>query len=102
MIAQFTLVPLGTKTDSLSKTLAKAMQHIVESGLDYKAGPMGTVVEGDWYQIMNLINRCRKTILRECSRVQVSITIDDRKNIKNPLVNKVKSLEKKMGTKLKK
>ncbi len=102
MIAQFTLIPIGTKTDSLSKTLAKAMSHIVESGLEYKVGPMGTAVEGDWYQIMNLVNRCRKTLLRECSRVQISITIDDRKNAENPIAQKVKSLEKKMGVKLKK
>ena len=102
MIAQFTLIPLGTKNDSLSKTLSKALMPIVESGLNYKVGPMGTTVQGDWYQIMTLINRCRKTILRECDRVEILITIDDRKNSENPIENKVKSVEKKMGVKLKK
>ena len=102
MIAQFTLIPLGTKTDSLSRSLAKAMRHVADSGLDYKAGPMGTAVEGDWYQIMNLINRARKTILREYPRVLISITLDDRKNAKGRITGKVKSLEKKMGMKLRK
>lgn len=109
MIAQFTLIPVGTKSDSLSKTLAKAIKHVAESGLDYRVGPMGTVVEGDWYQIMNLINRCRKTILRECPRVEISILIDDRKpssetrtDYKDRITGKVRSLEKKMGIKVRK
>lgn len=102
MIAQFTLIPLGTKNDSLSKVLAKAVRHIAESGLEYKVGPMGTTIEGEWYQVMNLINHCRKTILRDCPRVEISIFIDDRKGAANQITGKVKSLEKKMGMKLKK
>ena len=102
MIAQFTLIPLGIKTDSLSKSLAKAMRHIVDSGLDYKAGPMGTVVEGEWYQIMNLINRCRKILRRDHTRVQILINIDDRQDAGGRIAGKVRSLEKKMGVKLKK
>ena len=103
MIVQFTLIPLGTKSDSLSKLLSKAMRPIVESGLDYKVGPMGSVVEGDWYQVVPLINRCRKILLRECDRLHISIAIDDRKEpASGRIEGKVKSLEKKMGIKLKK
>lgn len=102
MLAQFTLIPLGTKSDSLSKMLAKAIRPVVESGLDYKVGSMGTTLEGDWYQIMHCINRCRKTLLRECARVEISIFIDDRKKAKKQIVSKVKSLERKMRFKLKK
>jgi uncharacterized protein (TIGR00106 family) len=102
MIAQFTLIPLGIKGDSLSKALAKAMKHVVESGLEYKAGPMGTTVEGEWFEIMNLINHCRKTLLLEFPRVHITITIDDRKDAKDRITGKISSLEKKMGVKLKK
>ncbi len=102
MIVQFTLIPLGLKGDSLSKSLVKAMRHVADSGLDYKVGPMGTVVEGEWYQVMNLINRCRKTLLKENSRVHISIAVDDRKNATDRIVGKVKSLEQKMGVKIKK
>ena len=102
MIAQFTLVPLGTKTDSLSKSLVKAMKQVTDSGLNYKIGPMGTVVEGEWVQVMNLINLCRKTLLRENPRVTIQIAIDDRPSAKNPITSKVRSLERKMGVKFKK
>ncbi len=101
MIVQFTLTPIGTKTDSLSGTLAKAMMLVAKSGLPYKVGPMGTAVEGDWNAVMNLIDRCRKTLLRECDRVSISITVDDRKDARpNRIKEKVLSLEKKMKMKL--
>lgn len=102
MIVQFTLIPLGTKSESLSKTLAKAMVHVAESNLPYKVGPMGTTVEGEWFEIINLINHCRKTILRECPRVSIIINMDDRKNATDRIRGKVTSLEKKMGRKLSK
>lgn len=102
MIAQFTLVPLGTKSDSLSKILAKAVRHVAESGLDYRVGPMGTVVEGDWHEIMTLINRCRKTLAKECRRVQIQITVDDRGNAVGRIEGKIRSLEKKAGLRLRK
>ncbi len=102
MIAQFTLTPLGTKSDSLSKVLAKAMKHVAESGLEYKVGPMGTVVQGDWHEVMTLINHCRKTILREVPRVAIQIAVDDRPGAKNPIKSKVQSLEKKMRLSLNK
>lgn len=102
MLAQFTLIPLGTKTDSASKILAKAMMPIVKSGLDYKVGPMSTTVEGEWDQITDLINRCRKRVLEDCNRVAITIFIDDRKNAQDRILGKVKSLEKKMGLRLKK
>ncbi|OGR89762.1 MAG: hypothetical protein A3A86_04590 [Elusimicrobia bacterium RIFCSPLOWO2_01_FULL_60_11] len=101
MIAQFTLIPLGTKTDSLSQSLVNAMKLVAESGLAYKAGPMGTAVEGDWDEVMDLIGRCREAILKEAPRVMVLIEVDDRKGAKNPIVSKLASLEKKMGIKLK-
>jgi uncharacterized protein (TIGR00106 family) len=97
MIVHFTLTPLGTKTSSLSKTLSKAMSHVVKSGLPYKVGPMGTTVQGSWEEIMGLIDRCRKTLLKDCPRVTIQIAVDDRKGAADPIREKVRSLEKKMG-----
>ncbi len=76
------------------------MQLVVKSGLNYKIGSMGTVVEGDWDEVMALISRCRKAILKEVPRVTIHISVDDRKGAKNPMTSKVLSLEKKMGIKI--
>ncbi len=97
MIVQFTLTPIGTKSESLSDILSKALSPIAESGLPYKVGPMGTAVEGDWKQVMDLIDRCRKACLDQCERVSIAITVDDRKNAAPDRIGgKVASLEKKM------
>jgi len=100
MIVQLTLTPLGTKNASLSKIIARAFRPILRSKLRYKVGPMGTTIEGEWSQIMNCINQCRKILLQNSSRAAISIMIDDRKGVKNPLTRKVQSLEKKLGRKL--
>ncbi|OGR96358.1 MAG: hypothetical protein A2902_07205 [Elusimicrobia bacterium RIFCSPLOWO2_01_FULL_64_13] len=101
MIAQFSLIPLGTKTDSLSGALAKAVRIVAESGLPYKTGPMGTAVEGSWEEVTGLIDRCRKAVLEENPRVLISISIDDRKGKGGRLEGKVESLEEKAGIRLK-
>ena len=46
MLAEFQIVPIGTKGASLSEILAKVAKLIDQSGLDYRVGPMGTTVEG--------------------------------------------------------
>ena len=53
MLAELEIIPIGTKSASLSGLLAEVAKLIDASGLDYRVGPMGTVVEGEWDQIMS-------------------------------------------------
>ena len=64
MLAEFEIVPVGTASPSLSTELVQVAKLIDASGLDYRVGPMGTVVEGDWDQVMSLAKRCHQTILQ--------------------------------------
>lgn len=100
MIAEFSVIPIGTGIH-LSSRLAKVMCLIDESGLEYRVGPMGTVVEGNWKQVMNLIKRCHEEILSKSPRVSTSITIDDRKGARHRLTQKVASVVRKAGRPLK-
>lgn len=56
MIAQFSIVPLGVGA-SVSSYVAKVIKIVDESGLPYRFHAMGTIVEGEWDQIMNLIKK---------------------------------------------
>ena len=47
MLAEFSIVPIG-KDVSLSKYVAKSLDIIDKSGIEYRMNPMGTVVEGEW------------------------------------------------------
>ncbi len=101
MIVQFSIVPLGVGT-SLSEHVAKVIEIVNESGLPYKFHAMGTIVEGDWDEVMNLIKNCRDTLMEDLERILIDIRIDDRKGAKNRIEGKVVSVEKKVKRKIKK
>ncbi len=77
MIAEFSIVPLGTG-ESLSKSVAEVIRLVDESGLSYRTNPMGTVVEGDWDEVMGLIKKCHDEALKQAPRVTSRINIDVR------------------------
>ena len=103
MLAELEIVPIGTNGPSLSAILADVAKLIDQSGLDYRVGSMGTVVEGDWDRVMLLAKQCHMAILRSTSRVMTTIRIDDRKDKpgNGRIVQKVQSLEAKVGRPLK-
>ena len=103
MLAELEIVPIGTAGPSLSGQLAEVARLIDRSGLDYRVGAMGTVVEGEWDRIMTLAKQCHQAILGSADRVMTTIRIDDRKDKPGGgrIVQKVQSLETKVGKPLK-
>ena len=102
MLAEFSIVPVGKET-SISPIVAKALDLVDKSGLSYKVNPMGTVVEGSWDEVMDLIKKCHDVLLDESNRVITTIILDERTDKpEGRLMKKVESLEEKLGRKLKK
>ena len=103
MLAELEIIPIGTNSPSLSALLANVAKLIDGSGLDYRVGSMGTVVEGDWEQVMRLARQCHLAVLQSCPRVMTTIRIDDRKDKPGTgrIVRKVQSLETATGRPLK-
>jgi uncharacterized protein (TIGR00106 family) len=99
MLAQFTIYP--TDETHLSKDVARVIEILEDIGVDYRLGPMGTAVEGDWDQIMSAIRRCHETIGAGHGRVITTITIDDRKKQPHHLDEMVSAVEKHLGHKAK-
>lgn len=96
MIAEFTIMPIGAGV-STSAEVARVVKLVDESGLSYKLNPMGTVVEGEWADIMGLIERCHRLVMGDVERVMTSITIDDRKGRTGRITGKVESVERILG-----
>ncbi len=96
MLTEFSIIPIG-KGESLGDQIAKVLQIVDDSGLPYKANPMGTVVEGDWDQVMALIKKCHNEMLKDSGRLVTSITIDERTGKPNRIEEKIKSVEKRLG-----
>jgi len=101
MLAEFSVVTVG-KGEGMGDQIAKVLKIVDESGLPYKANPMGTVIEGDWDQVMGLIKRCHQEILKDSPRIVTSISIDDRPGKPNRITEKLKSVERRLGREVKK
>lgn len=99
MLAELIIVPIGTKSASVSELLVEVARLVDGSGLDYRVGPMGTTIEGDWDRIMQLAKQCHQAMLGSAERVMTTIRIDDRtdKPGGGRIVQKVHSLETKLG-----
>ncbi|HBE42444.1 MAG TPA: hypothetical protein DDW27_14820 [Bacteroidales bacterium] len=101
MLVEFSVIPIGSSS-SIGDQIAEVLRIVDASGLPYKINPMGTVVEGEWDEIVKLIKKCHKKVMTSEDRVITTISIDDRKGKPNRIDEKVKSIEKRIGKSLKK
>jgi len=101
MLIEFSIVPVGSGS-SIGDRLAEVLNIVDSSGLPYKINPMGTVVEGEWDELMRLVKKCHKSVMKKEERAITTISIDDRKAKPNRLEEKVKSIEKRLGKSLRK
>jgi uncharacterized protein (TIGR00106 family) len=101
MLVEFSVVPLGAGA-SVSPQIARVLKIVSESGVSYKANPMGTVLEGEWDEVMGVVKRCHDEVMKDSERVLTSIKIDDRKGRGQRIEKKLESVEQKLGMKLKK
>jgi uncharacterized protein (TIGR00106 family) len=95
VIIDFSIFPVD-KGDSVSTSVARAVKVIKESGLPHRIGPMGTCIEGEWTEVMAVVDRCFETMKEESDRIYMTIKVDYRKGLFERLEGKVKSLEKKL------
>jgi len=101
VLVEFSVVPIGTGV-SVSPLVARVLKIVAESGIPYKANPMGTVLEGEWDAVMGVIRKCHAEVMMDAERAITSIKIDDRKGKEQRLEKKLESVEQKLGMKLKK
>jgi uncharacterized protein (TIGR00106 family) len=101
MLANFSIIPLGGG-ESVSKYVAKVIDIVDKSGLRYQLTSMGTLVEGNWEEVMGIIKKCHNITGKLVPRVYTVITIDDRKGAKGRLTGKVKSVERILKREIKK
>lgn len=99
MIVEFSIVPLD-KGESLSEYVSRVINIVDDSGLDYRLTPMGTIVEGEWDEVMGLIKECHQTMKGMSNRVDTHIRIDDREGAEDRIKGKVKSVESRLGKEL--
>lgn len=100
MLAEIQFIPVGTG-EEIKELIAKTVDIIEQSELDYQHTSMGTIVEGEWDEIMALVRKCHDRLLEDAGRVVTHIKIDDRKDARNRLRRQVLEVEYALGRGLK-
>ena len=85
---------------SVSKFVARSLAIIDASGLDYRLNAMGTIIEGEWDEVMAVVTQCFERMKEDCDRISISIKADYRKGHCGRLDAKVDAVEQKLGRKL--
>ncbi len=100
-LMEFSMIPLD-KGCSFSPYVARILAIVDRSGLEYRLNPMGTVVEGEWDDLVALLTRCFRDLEKDSERISLTVKFDIRKGVKGALQNKIKSVEGKAGREFKK
>jgi uncharacterized protein (TIGR00106 family) len=95
-LMEFSIIPLD-KGSSFSTYVARTLSIVDGSGLEYRLNPMGTVVEGEWDELLALLTRCFRELEKDSERVSVQVKFDCRKGVTGALKDKIKSVEGKAG-----
>lgn len=97
-IAEVSVIPLGTKTPSVSRYVARAVKVLEqEKGIKYEVTAMGTIIEGDLDRILAAVKKMHEvTFEEEVVRVVTTVEIDDRRDKTQGMKAKLDSLRKKL------
>ncbi|MGB9691808.1 MAG: MTH1187 family thiamine-binding protein [Candidatus Sumerlaeaceae bacterium] len=97
MLAEFSIAPLLGHEEHLSGPVAEMLKIVDESGLPYELHAMGTIIEGEWNEVMPVIEKCYRYMSERFPRVSVIIKIDDARGRTGRLRGKVESVERLVG-----
>ncbi len=99
VIAEISIIPVGTQTASVSRYVAKAVETIKgNTKVTHQLTAMGTLLEGELYDVLESIKQMHNSVFNEeVTRVVTSIKIDDRRDKELSLDYKVQSVLKKLS-----
>jgi len=97
-IAEVSVIPLGTKTPSVSQYVARSVKVLErEKGIKCETTAMGTIIEGDLDGILAVVKKMHEGTFGEgVARVITTVQIDDRRDKAQGMKEKVDSLKKKL------
>lgn len=101
VVLDFSMFPLD-KGASVSPYVARCLDVVDRSGLDYRCHAMGTALEGDFDSLLGVVKQCFDALAVDCDRIECSIKLDYRKGRTGRLDGKVASVEQKLGRPVKK
>ena len=97
-IVEVSVMPLVTKTPSISQYVAAAIRVLEKEGLNYELTSMGTIIEGDLDRILRVVGKMHQAVFTGgVLRVVTTVKIDDRRDKPATRESKVKSVKEKLS-----
>ncbi len=100
VLLEFSMTPLA-EGESVGKYVARSLEIIDRSGLDYRLHAMGTIIEGEIDEVLAVMKQCLDAMATDCDRITCTAKLDYRRGHSGRLVSKVQSVEAALGRKLK-
>ena len=97
IIAEITVVPIGTKTASVSKYIAKVVSELEKLGLEPELTAMGTIFEVEELAlVLNAFTVAHESVFEQGAvRVVTTLRIDERRDKEGTIKQKLQSVAKK-------
>ncbi len=92
VIVELSIFPMD-KGVSVSPFVARAVSIIRQSGLPCELTPMGTCIEGEWAEVLAVVDACFRALAGDCDRVYMTMNADWRRDRRNGLAGKTASVE---------
>jgi uncharacterized protein (TIGR00106 family) len=96
VLLDFSMSPLG-KGESVSPYVARCLEIVAASGLDYRLHAMGTTLEGEWDEVFAVVRQCFAALQPDCDRISCAIKVDYRKGPGGRLQSKVQKVQDLVG-----
>ncbi|MGM7701967.1 MTH1187 family thiamine-binding protein [Pseudalkalibacillus sp. Hm43] len=99
-IVDITVIPIGTETPSVSDYVVE-IQKVLEANTDkihYELTPMSTLIEGEMEDLLEVIRQVHEVPFQNgIQRVATNIRIDDRRDKKVSMKDKVNTIQSKLN-----
>jgi uncharacterized protein (TIGR00106 family) len=96
VLLEMSIVPLG-EGESVSAYVARCVEIVDRSGLSYELHAMGTIVEGELGQVLDLMRECIEEVAKSANRVTCTAKIDYRQGVSGGIQSKVASVRRQLG-----
>ena len=99
VLLEFSIYPTD-KGISVSPYVSRIMDYIDKSGVTYQLTPMGTILEGSWDKVMNVVTGCFSLLEKDCERITINLKVDYRKGSESRMHTKIEKVEELLKRKL--
>lgn len=96
MLLELAILPLECKAP-VADCVARAIDVIDKSGLSYQVTATGTLIEGEWDQVMGVAKRCCEAVAGDCERLVCEMKYEWRRDKVGQIREKVERVEQILG-----